>query len=265
MPRHSVSRSCRQVRAARLAVIAFALGLLAAARPGLAAGPFDGRFIAEVEGQAIELTLSQTESGVQGLLQAPGGQPTQLSGQADGAVAVGLAANAGGLGAFEARRDGDALALTLAQTGPDGSPQQVRLDFRRAGAAPVGPPPAAAAARPSGAAGNGLGGDPRLVGRWSRNESYRSGEFTAASETLMEIAADGRFAYGAGRVLAGTADVGGDSGRGSVEQGEWRARGRVLSVRRAGGAWEEVGRYEVSDAGMLIYFPNGSKELWYRR
>ena len=264
MPRNSASRAHRPARAATLAAVALAVGLLFSIRPSAAAGPFEGRFVADMEGQAIELTLSQADASVQGLLQAPGGQPTQLSGQADGAVAIGLAANAGGVGAFEARRDGDALALTLAQAGPDGSPQQVRLDFRRAGTAPPGPPPAAAAARPSGSAG-GLGGDPRLVGRWSRNESYRSGEFTAASETLMEIAADGRFAYGAGRVLAGTADVGGDSGRGSVEQGEWRARGRVLSVRRAGGAWEEVGRYEVSDAGMLIYFPNGSKELWYRR
>ncbi len=239
-----------------LAALAFLASLAIPARPGFAATPFDGRFVAEVQGQQIELTLEQSAAAVQGLLQAPGGQPTQLSGQAEGNVATGLAANAGGLGAFEARRDGDALALTLAQAGPDGSPQQVRLEFRRAGAPPARAPVAAA---------GDLGGDPRLVGRWSKSESYRSGEFTAASETLMEIAADGRFAYGAGRVLAGTAGVSGDSGRGAVQQGEWRARGRVLSVRQPGGAWEEVGRYEVSDAGMLIYFRNGSKELWYRQ
>lgn len=234
-------------------------------------GPFNGRFVTEVQGQSIELRLRQSGNTVEGVLQAPQSPPTQLAGQADGRVATGLAGNTGGVGAFEARRDGDTLALLLAELGPDGTPQQVTLEFRRVGAAPVGPrpDPAAAAGSPAparpAAGGAGTGGDPRLVGRWSKNESYRSGEFTAASETLMEIAADGRVAYGAGRVIAGDASTSGDSGRGGVQIAEWRARGGVLSMREPGGAWQEIGRYQVSDAGMLIYLQNGSKELWYRQ
>ncbi len=242
------------------------------APPAHAAEPFSGRFLADVQGETLELTLEQSGATVKGRLQAAGGPPTLLAGQASGGVATGLAGNEGGVGAFEARRNGDALALVLAQVGPDGSPQQVTLEFRRAGTAPTAKPPDARspgpgrARQPGAAPGAGSGGDPRLVGRWSKNESYRSGEFTAASETLMEIAADGRVAFGAGRVIAGDASTSADSGRGGVQVAEWRARGGVLSIRQSGAtAWQEIGRYEVSDAGMLIYLPGGSKELWYRQ
>jgi hypothetical protein len=146
------------------------------------------------------------------------------------------------------------------------------VECRPPGTAPTAKPPDARspgpgrARQPGAAPGAGSGGDPRLVGRWSKNESYRSGEFTAASETLMEIAADGRVAFGAGRVIAGDASTSADSGRGGVQVAEWRARGGVLSIRQSGAtAWQEIGRYEVSDAGMLIYLPGGSKELWYRQ
>ena len=237
-------------------------GMLLALMPTLPAdarseAPFNGRFVADVQGQLLELTLQQAGAAVEGVLRAPQSPPTQLAGQAQGPVASGLAGNEAGVGTFEARRDGDTLALVLAEIGPDGSPQQARIEFRRAGALAAAPP------RP--AAGAGAGGDPRLVGRWSKSESYRSGEFTAASETLMEIAADGRVAFGAGRVIAGDAATSADSGRGDVQVAEWRARGGVLSLRQPGGSWQDIGRYQVSDAGMLIYLQNGSKELWYRQ
>jgi hypothetical protein len=265
------SRPDAPTRLAACAAMLF--GLMALIPPtAQAADPFTGRFVADVQGEAIELTLAQSGTAVEGRLQAASGQPTLLSGQARGQVATGLAGNQGGVGAFEARRDGDALALVLAQIGPDGSPQQVTLEFRRAGAAAAAPragtqaPGPSRARQPGATPGAGSGGDPRLVGRWSKNDSYRSGGFTAASETLMEIAADGRVAFGAGRVIAGDASTSADSGRGGVQVAEWRARSGVLSMRESGTtAWRDIGRYEVSDAGMLIYLPGGSKELWYRQ
>lgn len=245
-------------------VLALAAPWAAAADAPQAPPVWSGSYQGELSGVAVSLRLEQRKSRLDGLLQIPGGLPTQLQGQIDGATASGTASNDDGSAGFELRRVTEGLALVLRQPDPQGGPE-IRLPINLRGPldeGEVAAPRAQADSRPH---DGPL--DTRLQGRWRSSQSYTSGEFTAVSEEFIEFSADGRCAYGGGRVMAGDAGTSGDSGRGSLTPCEWQAGQKQLQLREPGGPWRAAGRYDLDvERGVLLqYLPDGSRRLWYRQ
>jgi hypothetical protein len=225
---------------------------------------WSGSYRGELSGVAVSLRLEQREARLEGLLQIPGGLPTQLRGQIEGATASGIASNDDGSARFEVQRVATGLALLLRQPDPQGGPE-VRLPIDLLGPLAEGTaeaPVARADSRPHDGPR-----DARLLGRWRYSQSYTSGQFTAVSEEFIEFGADGHCAYGGGRVMAGDANTSGDSGRGSLSPCEWQAGQKQLQLREPGGAWRSAGRYDLdAERGVLLqYLPDGSRRLWYRQ
>jgi hypothetical protein len=97
-----------------------------------------------------------------------------------------------------------------------------------------------------------------LEGRWSRSESYVSGEFSMASESSLELAANGRYARrseSAGGDLSNTFDTG--SG---AEQGTWFADGGMLVLRSDAGPLSAY-RYTLGSGSLTITDESGSQTL----
>jgi hypothetical protein len=123
-----------------------------------------------------------------------------------------------------------------------------------------GPDPAA----PPGSAA----GDPRLVGTWVGQTLITSGDASMASEEYLIIRADGSYAYGRGRAVAGGAGWSAQGGGGGpIESGQWRAQDSVLYVIQPDGQWGRVGRYGMTEDGqtMRIIYDRGGRKLWTRR
>lgn len=108
--------------------------------------------------------------------------------------------------------------------------------------------------------------DQRIIGNWLYTDSYTSGEFSFASQQRLIIRPDGTFWLGDGKMAGGGPGIGGSSGGGGEQmQGQWKTQGNnTILVLSNTGQWSPLCRYEANGQSILMYFNDGSKQLWRR-
>jgi hypothetical protein len=225
----------------RIAFVATVVALLAVAcggREGGGDGPapsgFNGRFRAQTPNGPLVLTLatrgdtvdlSRDGESVSGRLVAP----DRVEGsQADGSFVLTLS--------------GDRLTAKFSVVDGDGN----RHDLDPITLERVASPPAGAR-------------DPSLVGNWLHTESHSGGGLSMATDVHLELAADGTYAS-----WSRSAGIG-DTRTSERTTGAWKTEGGRLHLRPdADGAWFEKGAYAVSDAGLLLTYGPGNKQVFQR-
>ncbi len=223
----------------------------------------DGTWVGTLFEARTTLTLRVEDGALTGDVDAAG-YPYRLSGTLRDGKVTGtlLDPKQGGELPFELARSGADVTLVLFLPDNSGGTRPVTATFQPAGSRgkerDTGPKPPE----------TGVERDPALVGRWVRTQSYTSGDFSAATESVVEIYADGTFAIGGGRVVgggdAGSFDSGSPSG--AQETGRWKTENRVVYVQDAGsGGWTPYARYYVEGNSLLVTYGDNSKEVWYRR
>ncbi|GBD32451.1 hypothetical protein HRbin33_01416 [bacterium HR33] len=233
----------------------------APAQPPTGAAALDGTFRGDIAGTPSTAVLSQQGSNLSGEIDA-GGYRYLLQGTVAGNRATGTMSDpqTGGSAQFEAALRGEELSFTIR----DPSAQQIELVFRRGGQGP------SSAGGPA-ASPDEFERDPALVGVWSSQDVMTSGDASLAVENVLLVNADGTFSYGSGRAAAGGANpwgswgIEGGPGGGEV-RGKWRTANRHIYVLlEQVGQWVLMARYYIEGNKMLLYFSDGSRELWYRQ
>ena len=217
---------------------------------------FAGTYSGVVNGVATTLTIQQQGATLQGQADAVGYRYT-LSGAVNGVTARGRLddPNTGGGMDVELSIQGDQLTLTLY----DAFGQRTPTYFQRGEAAQPGPTPGAANEA-------NVERDPRLVGVWSHQEVMSGGGVSVATQLLLQINADGRYASGDARTVGGGANWSGDTGRsGDVSTGSWRTQGGIIYVKDGGIQWTPYARYTVQGGSLMFTFGDGSTQLWQRQ
>ena len=234
--------------------------------------------IAHAQGPPADLTGTyavQTPRGVMvvrievsggrlaGTLDVPGANTIALQGQALGPYARGTMSSGSESGEFEALVQGETLNLRLS-TKTESLPLQLQRVNPSAAASPPAPVPAPSPGPPvqTGA------GDPRLVGTWVGQSMISSGDASMASEQFLVFHADGSYAYGQGRAVAGGSGWSYDGGAGgATERGRWRTEDNLLYLANQQGQWKRIGRYGMTEDGqtMRITYDAGGRKLWSRR
>lgn len=222
---------------------------------GCGGGPsFDGSFTGSFQGQPVSLSLKRDGKSLNGTIRWAGLEGS-VKGSVDGDRATGAVRSAGYEADFEATLRGD--ELDWAYTRIMGMDQRIPISFRREGA--------------GGREERGPGVDPQLVGRWY-TEVIGGGASGNTVTTRIQCAlnADGTYLYGGGQSTIhlrenffGPGSVGG-TGTGAVTRGQWKCEGQVLYARPEGGQWVTLGRYALSGNDLMVYGPDGSKNLWSR-
>ena len=219
------------------------------------AAGFAGVYVLDTGNTRIVASIEVNGTALKGVLEAAGAEVISLTGIVNGASAQGDAASAGGRGEFMARLSGDLLDLELSEpAGPGHDASVLPLRLLREG---VQRPPSVDAA-----------GDGRLVGQWVSQEVTVSGNASIASETLLLVYPDGRYALGSGRQVASGEDWSHrGSGNGTTERGWWQARSGVLSIAGPSGQWVRAGTYGITEDGrtLRIIYDTGERTLWSRR
>jgi len=242
-----------------------------AVAPGAWAQSLAGTWQSELPGGSMTLRLQVRGNVVSGVIESGGRLIANLSGTAQGDSARGAASAPEGQGSFEIQVRQDSMSLVLEQeAGPQQQAARLPLAFRRVSNVPsqsassgAGTPsrtPVPDAAE--------VGGDPRLVGRWSSQDVIVSSGASLASEQLLALGADGTVAYARGRAAGGGAGWSFDGGAGGgAERGRWRARDGSLFIERANGQWTRIGRYGMTDDGRILRIIDdaGGRTLWSRR
>ena len=198
-----------------------------------------------------------------GTLDVPGSNTIALRGQALGPYARGTMSSGDESGEFEALVQGETLSLRLS-TKTESVPLQLQRVNPSAAASPPAPVPAP---RPGPPVQTGAG-DPRLVGTWVGQSMISSGDASMASEQFLVFHADGSYAYGQGRAVAGGSGWSYDGGAGgATERGRWRTEENLLYLSSQDGQWKRIGRYGVTEDGqtMRIIYDAGGRKLWSRR
>ncbi len=198
-----------------------------------------------------------------GTLDVPGTSTIALRGQALGRYARGTMSSGSETGEFEALADGETLNLRLSTT-----TESVPLRLQRVNPSSAAAPPAPAPAPGRGPAVQTGAGDPRLVGTWVGQTMISSGDASMTSEQFLVFGADGSYAYGQGRAVAGGSGWSHDFGTGgAMERGRWRAEDGILYLSDQGGQWKRIGRYGMTEDGqtMRITYDAGGRKLWSRR
>ena len=225
-----------------------------------------GTYVLEAGGGTSIARLEVTGSMLTGTIDVNGRSTLRLAGAAKGNLSRGTVVSSDGSGSYEAVVEGDVLTLRISQEdGPNQRAASVTFQFRRADAAVAAKP---RAAPPTQAAQGGGAGDPRLVGSWTAQELLGGGGASMAIEEHLMFRADGSYAYGKGRAVAGGADWSFDGGGGGdVERGRWRAGDGVLFVLDPAGRWARIGTYGMTDDGstMRITYDGGGRKLWSRQ
>jgi hypothetical protein len=148
------------------------------------------------------------------------------------------------------------------------SAELVPLRLQRVDRSTAAPPPGPAPPPSPGPAVQTGAGDPRLVGTWTGQSMISSGDASMASEQVLIFRADGSYAYGQGRAVAGGSGWSFDGGAGgATEQGRWRTEDGILYLAGPNGQWQRIGRYGMTDDGqtMRIIYDGGGRKLWSRR
>lgn len=231
--------------------------------PSAQAPPDDltGTYALQTQLGPMVVKILVTGGRLTGSLDVPGSNTIALRGDALGRYARGTIASGVDTGEFEALIEGDTLVLRLTQRD-----QAVPLRLQRVdpgiAVAPPGPAPAPGP-RPSAPAGEG---DPRMVGTWVGQTSIRSGDASMTSEEFLVFRADGTYAYGRGRAVAGGSNWSYESGGGATERGRWRTENGIYYISGQDGQWKRIGKYGLTDDGQTMMITNnqGGKKLWSR-
>jgi hypothetical protein len=224
-----------------------------------------GTYATDTPRGAIVVRIEVVGGQLVGTLDAPGSRRIVLSGTARGPYARGLISSGGDTGEFEALVEGQILTLRLASR-----TEVVPLRLQRVNqttATPTPSPESAPAPRPGPPVADGTG-DARLVGTWSAQTMISSGDASMTSEERLVFRADGSYARGSGRAVAGGSGWSYDGGSGGPgEQGRWRTEDGVLYLAGTDGAWRRIGRYGMTDDGrtMRITYDRGGRKLWNRQ
>lgn len=241
------------IRVLQFACIMGALALAQAA--SAASDTLSGEYRGDINGNPSSLSLHTEGQQLTGQIDA-GGYIYQLSGQlvtdnrAEGQFSD---PQTGGSGSMAVQRQGESVALSILMPGQY---QPVVLHFTAGSAATGGHTVAQPGQAPR---------DPALVGHWLYTESYSSGGFTGAAQVRMAIYPNGRFEYGDGQFAGGGPGMGGSTGGGGVEVGEWKTSNRIVYVRGAGSPhWQPLARYHVEGYSLMFSFGDGSRQVWKR-
>ena len=244
---------------ATLAALALLLTVAAPVTP--AADSLSGTFNGELQGVPATLTLEHAADGfLSGEIDAQGYRYMVTGSVTDGrAAGVLVDPQTGGQIPFEVSRNKEGLRLVLVGTNPmSGEKNYIPLTFRE------GTPASGGAA--GGAAGAAGSVPQELVGLWRMSDSMSSGDASLATESYLELTADGRFTIGGSRVVGGGAGWGGDTGSGGVEEkGLWKAEGQVIHIRgTAEQPWVPFARYYTEPGKLMLTTGDGSRQLLYR-
>ena len=242
------------------------LGLLAllliVAVPAVpASDDLSGTFNGELQGVSATLTLEHAADGfLSGEIDAQGYRYMVTGSVTDGrAAGVLVDPQTGGQIPFEVSRNKEGLRLVLAGTNPmSGEKNYIPLIFREGAPASGGPV--------GGTAGAAANVPQELVGLWRMSESMTRGDASLATESYLELSADGRFTIGGSRVVAGGAGWGGDTGSGGAEEkGLWKAEGQVILIRgTADQPWVPFARYYTEPGKLMLTTGDGSRQLLHR-
>ena len=221
-----------------------------------------GTYALQTQRGLMVVRIEVTGGQLTGTLDVPGSSPIALRGNVLGRYARGTMSSPVDTGEFEALVEGDTLALKLSQKAQTVPLRLQRVDTSSA-AAPPGQVPAPS---PDPAVETGTR-DMRLVGTWVGQTLITSGDASMASEEFLVFRADGSYAYGRGRAVAGGSGWSYEGGGGATEQGRWRAEDGVYYILGQNGQWKRVGRYGMTDDGqtMRIIYDAGGRKLWSRR
>jgi hypothetical protein len=231
-----------------------------------AQGPPDdltGTYAVQTPRGAMVVRIEVSGDRLAGTLEVPGANTITLRGQALGPYARGTMSSGGESGEFEALVQGETLTLRLSTT-TESVPLQLQRVNPSAAASPPVPVPAPSPGPPvqTGA------GDPRLVGTWVGQSMISSGDASMTSEQFLVFHADGSYAYGQGRAVAGGSGWSYDGGAGgATERGRWRTEDNLLYLSSEPGQWKRIGRYGMTEDGqtMRIIYDAGGRKLWSRR
>jgi hypothetical protein len=201
-----------------------------------------------------------------GTLDVPGTSTIALRGNALGRYARGMISSAVDVdtGEFEALVEGDTLALKLSFKA-ETVPLRLQRVSPSTATAPSGPPGQGPAPGP-GPPGQTGAGDPRLVGTWVGQSMISSGDASMASEQFLVFNADGTYAYGTGRGVAGGSGWSYEGGGGATERGRWRTENGIYYISTQDGQWKRIGKYGLTENGqtMMITYDRGGKKIWNR-
>jgi hypothetical protein len=221
-----------------------------------------GTYALETPRGLMVVRIEVADGRLAGTLDVPGSSTIALRGQALGRYARGAIASGADTGEFEALAEGGALILRLSQ-GSEVVPLRLqRVDPSAATTSP-GRGPAPSPAPPPVQSGEG---DPRLVGTWVGQTLITSGDASMASQEFLVFRADGTYAYGRGRAVAGGSGWSYEGGGGATEQGRWRTENGIYYVLQRDGRWMRIGKYGFTEDGrtMMITNDRGGKKLWSR-
>jgi hypothetical protein len=222
-----------------------------------------GTYVTQGKNGPVVVRMAVSGARLTGTLSVTGHPTVELLGYVAGGYTSGTMA---GLGEFEAEVDGDTLHYVFAQgEGPNRPAMTVTLQLRRVDPGAQARLQGGTMGAPSAPASGG--GDPRLVGNWVSQSMISSGSASMASEQFLRFDADGSYAQGKGRSVAGGVNWSYQGGSaGEMAQGRWRAEGEQLYTLGQGGQWQHVGRYGFTTDGqtMRITYNNGNKKLWSR-
>ena len=234
------------------------------ALPLIARAELAGSYSGDISGTSATLMLQVQAGNLTGRIDA-GGYPYDLDGRIvgpDQAQGSFRDPQTGASGEMSLQKQGQQLLLQLQLPG---QPQPLVLHFSSSGGGSRVQGPLAGGGAAKGGSSPQVERDPVLVGQWRYTESYSSGSFSGASQTSLVIHPDGRYEYGDSKFAGGGAGIGGSSGGGDVEVGEWKSQNSIVYIRSPGAQqWQPYARYYVDGASMLLTFGDGSKQVWKR-
>ena len=227
---------------------------------------FQGQYFGNISGQSATLTLNRKGNFTAGEINVSG-YIYKVQGSIQGTSLTGVFSdpNTGGQGNLSASQQAQNIILKIVLPGQY---QPLVLNFRRSGKSQenVARPLIGQNKTQTNINQIPVQRDPALVGSWSKTDSYTSGEFSAATQFFLTIAADGRYRYGDGKFAGGIGGVSGTSSGGDAEIGEWKTENRIVYIRQnSQQQWQPYARYYVEGYSLMFTFANGSREIWKRR
>ncbi len=222
----------------------------------------DGQYQGDINGTPATLQVQSSGQQMQGEINASG-YIYLLQGQSDGKMAEGQLQDqqTGATMSFSLQTSDNQAQLTLMSFG-----QPLVLQFNRVDDASALPGNQTQQSLPSPEGQL----DPRLIGRWTSNDTMISGDASFVSNSHVTFAADGRYLYQDGSAFAsGSSDWGSTTIESSPgaggDAGNWRVEGDLIYTRPdATGQWQLLGRVYIEGNSALLYYPDGSKTLWKR-
>lgn len=231
---------------------------------------FAGNYLGNLNGVQANMNLQQQGNQLSGTINA-GGYMYQLQGTVQGNNSQGqiLDPQTQGQMSYQAMLNGNTINMTLTTQNPySGQPQQLSLQFQKGNSTQQNPNNAYNQSQSTaGNQGNNYAErDQRLVGIWSRSESYNSGDFGFATQESMQVLADGTYLVGDSRVIGGGPGITGDTGNsnGVSARGQWKTQGNIIYISEGAG-WQPFARYYVEGYKMMLTFGDGTKQVWSRQ